>query len=52
MDIGDIHVMRDSLETLHALFCSSKSSDVEWSKQVDESDWLSYVQKCWRGRAT
>jgi len=52
MDIGNIHVMRDSLETLHALFCSSKSSDVEWSKQVDESDWLSYVQKCWRGRAT
>lgn len=45
-NIGNIHVMRDSQKSLHSILLSNtpKENDVNFSKQVEDTQWLSHVR--------
>lgn len=47
MNIGNIHVMRDSIRQLSALFTypgNVTGSDVNFGKQIEETGWLTHVR--------
>lgn len=46
MNIGNIHVMRESFKNLASLFLnqSDANSDVSFGKQVEDTQWLSHVR--------
>lgn len=44
MGIGNIHVMRDSFKSLCAVMTNYNTSDTNFSKAVEDSQWLSHVR--------
>ena len=44
MNIGNIHVMRDSLSKLTQLIHSPAVQEVEWSSLVESSKWLTHIR--------